>query len=68
LWLKVRYVHAFDLLAPGRTHIRFDVYLGGLGHATLGRLFACIYARNLDKAIPNLAAELAGSSYDPSSG
>jgi hypothetical protein len=66
LWLKVRYVHAFDALGPERTRIRFDVHLGGLGHATLGRLFACIYARNLDKAIPNLVAELAAAPKAPS--
>jgi hypothetical protein len=61
LWMKVRYVHAFDALGADRTRIRFDVHLGGFGKSTLGRLFACIYARNLDKALPNLVAELGGS-------
>ena len=31
----------------------------GPGTSTLGRLFGAIYARNLDKAIANLQAELA---------
>jgi hypothetical protein len=61
LWLEVRYVHAFDALGPQRTRIRFDVFLGGFGTSTLGRLFACIYGRNLDRAIPNLVAQMAGS-------
>jgi hypothetical protein len=38
--------------------VTFDVAVGGLATATLGRLFARIYAKNLDAAIPNLAAEL----------
>jgi hypothetical protein len=61
LWMPVRYAHAFDDLGPKRTRIRFDVHLGGFGKSTLGRLFACIYARNLDKAIPNLVARMAAS-------
>ena len=59
LWMRVRYGHAFDELAPERTRILFDVHLGGFGKSTLGRLFAGIYARNLDRAIPNLVARMA---------
>jgi hypothetical protein len=61
LWLRVRYEHAFDRLAPDRTRIRFDVGVSGLGSGSLGRLFASIYAKNLDRAIPNLVAELEGT-------
>jgi hypothetical protein len=62
LWMRIRYDHGFEALALDRTRIRFQVFVGGLGQATLGRLFARIYAKNLDRAIPNLVAELSGAS------
>jgi hypothetical protein len=60
LWMHVVYDHAFDAIAPDRTRIRFDVAVTGFGRATLGRLFRRIYAKNLDRAIPNLVAEMEG--------
>jgi hypothetical protein len=56
--MKIRYDHVFEPIAPGRTRVRFDVFASGLGRATLGRLFAWIYGRNLDRAIPILVSEL----------
>ena len=58
LWLRVRYDHAFERLAGDRTRIVFDVDVEGLGANTLGRVFARIYSANLDRAIPNLVAEI----------
>jgi hypothetical protein len=58
LWLRIRYAHVFEALGPARTRIRFDVFAGGLGSGTLGRLFAWVYAKNLDRAIPRLVAEI----------
>lgn len=60
LWLAIRYDHVFEPVGPERTRITFRVDGAGFGRATLGRLFAWIYARNLDRAIPNLVAELEG--------
>jgi hypothetical protein len=58
LWLRVFYDHRFEAI-PGGTRITFDVHGGGVGAGVLGPLFAGIYAKNLDAAIPNLVAELA---------
>lgn len=62
LWMPIRYDHVFEELGPGRTRVTFDVFAGGLGNGTLGRLFAWIYGKNLDRAIPLLAAEIAAGS------
>ena len=58
LWLQIRYDHVFEAVDDDRTQITFRVDGAGFGCATLGRLFAAIYARNLDRAIPRLVAEL----------
>ena len=58
LWLTVHYDHRFDRLGPRETGIRFVLDGEGVGAASLGRLFAALYARNLDRAIPNLIQEL----------
>jgi hypothetical protein len=42
----------------GRVAITFTVEGAGLGVNTIGRLFARVYARNLDLAIPRLQALL----------
>jgi hypothetical protein len=58
LWLWVSYDHVLTPLDPARTRVRFDVAAEGPGVGLLGRLFAAIYARNLDRAIPRLIARL----------
>jgi len=58
LWLTVHYDHRFEPLTPERTRVQFVVEVTGVGAGTLGRLFRAIYARNLDRAIPALIAEL----------
>ena len=58
LWLWISYDHVFTAVDEGRTRVRFDVAAEGFAVGTLGRLFAAIYGRNLDRAIPRLVALL----------
>ena len=58
LWLELGYDHTIEPTDDG-TRITFAVDGDGVGIASLGRLFAHIYARNLDRAIPRLQAQLA---------
>jgi len=58
LTTKVHYDHRFEPVTSDRTRLIWTVAAEGAGSATLGRMFGAIYARNLDKAIPNLQAEL----------
>jgi hypothetical protein len=60
LWLTVRYDHRFEAVGDGEVEIRFAVDGEGAGIAVFGRLFAIVYARDLDKAIPRLVRELEG--------
>src|SRR5262249_17159210 len=58
LWLTVIYDHQFEPLEAQRTRLIFIVEAKGFGAAILGRLFAWIYRRNLERAIPLLIAEM----------
>lgn len=58
LWLGLGYDHLVTTDETGRVHITFTVEGAGVGVSTIGRLFASIYARNLDRAIPRLQAVL----------
>ena len=63
LWLTVHYDHRFEALTPTRTKITFALEASGFGKSILGRLFARIYAKTLDRAIARLVEEMnAGSS------
>ena len=59
LWLPVHYDHRFEPI-NGRTKIQFIVEATGLnfGRWVLGKLYAALYSKTLDRAIPNLVAEL----------
>lgn len=57
LSVRVHYDHWFAD-ADGRTRLTWIVDAEGPGAATVGRVFGAIYARILDRAIPNLQAEL----------
>jgi hypothetical protein len=58
LWMTIRYDHRFEPLDESHTKLVWKVV--GEGRAwLLGRIFAAGYARNLDRAIPNLQRELA---------
>ncbi len=65
LWLnavskkyKAEYDHKFEVMDDGRTRLIFVVQAQGFGVSLWGRLFAAVYSRNLDTAIPNLIAEM----------
>jgi len=58
LWLTVHYDHQFDAVAPDRSRLTWIVDAEGLGASVLGRLFAAVYSRNLDKAVPALIAAI----------
>jgi polyketide cyclase/dehydrase/lipid transport protein len=58
LWLTIHYDHVFALLDPHRTKLIWIVEAKGFGVPVIGRLFAKIYNRNLDKAIPLLISEI----------
>jgi len=58
LWISVHYDHLFKQLGAAETEVRFVLDGAGVGVRIFGRLFAAIYARNLDRAIPNLIDEI----------
>jgi hypothetical protein len=58
LWLTIDYDHRFESLEARRTRLTWVVMAEGFSVSVLGRLFAAIYNRNLDKAIPLLIREM----------
>ena len=58
LWLTVHYDHRFERTGPEETEIGFVLDGEGPGAGLFGRLFAAIYAFNLDRAIPRLIIEM----------
>jgi hypothetical protein len=58
LWLGLGYDHLVTTDETGRVRITFTVDAAGVGVDTIGPLFARVYARNLDRAIPRLQAVL----------
>jgi len=58
LTANVHYDHRFESIDDRHTRLVWTVAADGPGESTLGRVFGAIYARNLDKAIPNLQREL----------
>lgn len=58
LWLTVHYDHQFASTSANETEVRFVLDGEGFGVGFFGRIFAAIYARNLDRAIPHLVREL----------
>jgi hypothetical protein len=58
LWMDLGYDHVVTTDDTGRVSITFTVEGGGVGVNTIGSLFASIYARQLDRAIPRLQALL----------
>lgn len=58
LWMTIHYDHQFESLGSGQTKLRFVLEASGCGAAVLGPLFARIYRRNLEKAIPRLIKEM----------
>ena len=58
LWLVVHYDHQFERIEERRTKLIWSVSADGFAVSILGRLFAVIYNRNLDNAIPCLIGEM----------
>jgi len=58
LTVDVHYDHRFEPIDDGHTRLVWTVNAQGWSERVLGRVFGTIYARNLDKAIPNLQREL----------
>ncbi len=58
LWLTVHYDHQFEQVAAGRTRLTWVVGAEGPGVGILGRLFAAVYKRSMERAIPFLVAEI----------
>ena len=58
LWLGLSYDHVVQPTDHGGSKITFVVGGAGPGISIVGPVFARIYAGNLDRAIPNLQAEL----------
>jgi hypothetical protein len=61
LWLTVHYDHQFEAVDAQHSKLIWIVDAGGFGASLLGRLFAAIYNKNLDRAIPLLIAEIEGT-------
>jgi hypothetical protein len=58
LWLTVHYDHRFEVVDASRTRLTWVVEAEGFGVAFFGRLFAAVYSRNVDKAIPALVSSM----------
>jgi Polyketide cyclase / dehydrase and lipid transport len=58
LTVDVHYDHRFEAVDEQHTRLVWTVDAEGFGAGSLGRIFGAIYARNLDRAIPNLQAEM----------
>jgi hypothetical protein len=58
LWATVTYDHRFEALDDGRTRLTWTIGAEGFGASVLGRLFAAVYRRSLDRAVPLLIREM----------
>jgi carbon monoxide dehydrogenase subunit G len=65
LWLTVHYDHLFEAVDGHHTRLTWVVGAEGFGVAVFGRLFAAIYNRNLDRAIPHLIDEIKAPNVRP---
>jgi len=58
LWLSCHYDHRFEELNPTQTKLTWVIEAKGFGKSVIGRLFARIYRKNLDRAIALLIQEM----------
>lgn len=58
LWLTVHYDHRFDVVIANGTKMTWVVEAEGFGVGVFGRIFAVLYSKNLDKAIPALISAM----------
>jgi hypothetical protein len=61
LWLTCHYDHRFEELNPTQTKLTWVIEAKGFGVSVIGTLFAKIYSKNLDRAIPLLVEEMNAS-------
>jgi len=61
LWLKCPYDHFFEEVNPTRTKLTWVIEAQGLGKSVIGRLFAKVDRKSLDRAIPLLVEEMNAS-------
>jgi hypothetical protein len=61
LWLTCHYDHHFEELDPRKTRLTWVIDAQGFGASVIGRLFAMLYRRSLDRAIPALVEEMNAS-------
>ena len=61
LWLTVHYDHRFEEQNSTQTKLTWVVEAKGFGASVVGRLFAKIYSKHLDRAIPLLIEEMNAS-------
>lgn len=57
LWLTCHYDHRFEELNPTLTKLTWVIEAKGFAVSVIGRLFAKIFSKNLDRAIPLLVQE-----------
>jgi hypothetical protein len=58
LWMTIHYDHRFEVLSPEQTRLAFVIEASGFGVNVFGRVFAKIYRRNLERAIPLLVSQM----------
>jgi hypothetical protein len=61
LWLTCHYDHRFEELNPTQTKLTWVIEASGFGKSVIGRLFARIYRKSLDRAIPLLVEQMNAS-------
>jgi hypothetical protein len=61
LWLTCHYDHHFEALNPTQTKLTWVIEASGFGKSVIGRLFAKVYSKSLDRAIPLLVEEMNAS-------
>lgn len=65
LWLRISYDHRFAAVDQEQSKLIWTVSASGFGEFLFGRLFAGIYTMNLNRAIPNLVAEMKAKHKSP---
>jgi len=58
LWFTIYYDHKFESVASDRTKLVWTYSFDGFMESSVGRLFAAFHKWDLDKALPNLIAEM----------
>ena len=61
LWLTIYYDHRFEEMNSTQSKLTFELEASGFGKSVLGRLFAKVYSKTLDRAILMLVQEMNAS-------